>query len=92
MASESSRISRSNIKGETIKVQGGLATPNSSMSTGTLTPKREEIDDSFSDIVEGVVDSFESHNGLPSQFLEDEAYYSQTRERKARSDAREFVD
>lgn len=68
-------------------------TPNSSMSTGTLTPKREELDDSFSNIVEGVVDSFKSHNGFPSQSLEqDEAYYSQTRERKARSDARKFID
>ena len=67
-------------------------TPNTSMSTGTLTLKQEQLDDSFSNIVEGVVDSFKSHNGLLSQFLEqDETYYSQTCERKVRSDAREFV-
>ena len=71
----------------------GVITPNSSMTTDTLTPKQEDIDISFSDISGAVGTSFASRDGLPSQIPDqDEGYHTQAQDRKSRSDARKSVD
>lgn len=88
-----SRNSTRNIKSEAvIKVNGGLVTPNSSISTGTTSPKAEDAEISFSDITEANFESFQSHDGLPRE--QDEAYFSQVnydQARKIRSSARKSL-
>jgi hypothetical protein len=90
MASRQRRSTR-DVKSEAvIKVKNGLVTPGSSMSTGIISPKTEEVDVSFSDITEANLDSSEFHDGLPRE-QEDETCFSQLNQdqaRKVRSSAR----
>ena len=59
---------------------GGLITPHESMSTGTITPKQEDVEMSFSNMTEGAVGELD----------QDEGYATQAKERNIRSDARKF--
>ena len=75
---------RRQLKRESTIIVDGFITPNESISTtGTITPKQEDIDISFSDNFEDTFTgaSFASHNGFPVE--EDQIIVSERQRRSA---------